>query len=82
SDEVYDAFSFYEDFVPMAKFAPDQTITFGSMSKNFAMSGWRLGYMIAPTYLNEAAKIINEGLTYSAPTPSQRAAIYALNHSE
>lgn len=38
--------------------------------------------MIAPTYLNEAAKIINEGITYSAPTPSQRAAIYALNHSE
>lgn len=66
----------------MAKFAPDHTITFGSMSKNFAMTGWRLGYMIAPTYLNEAAKIINEGITYSAPTPSQRAAIYALNHSE
>lgn len=82
SDEVYDGFSFYEDFVPMAKFAPDHTITFGSMSKNFAMTGWRLGYMIAPTYLNEAAKIINEGITYSAPTPSQRAAIYALNHSE
>lgn len=46
------------------------------------MTGWRLGYMIAPTYLNEAAKIINEGITYSAPSPSQRAAIYALNHSE
>ncbi len=82
SDEVYDGFSFYEKFVPMATYAPDHTITFGSMSKNFAMTGWRLGYMIAPSYINQAAKLINEGITYSAPTPSQRAAIYALNHAE
>ncbi|MBC8830192.1 aminotransferase class I/II-fold pyridoxal phosphate-dependent enzyme, partial [Escherichia coli] len=37
SDEVYDGFSFYEDFVPMAKLAPDYTITFGRMPKTFAM---------------------------------------------
>ncbi|WP_163655787.1 pyridoxal phosphate-dependent aminotransferase [Listeria sp. PSOL-1] len=82
ADEVYDGFSFYEKFLPMATFAPKHTITFGSLSKNFAMTGWRIGYMIAPDYVNEAAKLINEGITYSAPTPSQRAAIYALNHAE
>ncbi|EUJ33629.1 aspartate aminotransferase [Listeria floridensis FSL S10-1187] len=82
ADEVYDGFSFYEAFTPMASLAPDHTITFGSMSKNFAMTGWRLGYMIAPAYINEAAKILNEGITYSAPTPSQRAAVYALDHAE
>lgn len=82
SDEVYDGFSFYEPFVPMARLAPENTITFGSMSKNFAMTGWRLGYMISPAYINEAAKLVNEGITYSAPSPSQRAAIYALNHAE
>ncbi|EUJ21014.1 pyridoxal phosphate-dependent aminotransferase [Listeria aquatica] len=82
SDEVYDGFCFYEDFIPMASLAPEHTITFGSMSKNFAMTGWRLGYMISPSYINEAAKLLNEGITYSAPTPSQRAAIYALNHAE
>lgn len=82
SDEVYDGFSFYAPFVPMATYAPDHTVTFGSLSKNFAMTGWRIGYMVAPSYLNTAAKLLNEGITYSAPTPSQRAAIYALNHAE
>ncbi|MGX7418195.1 pyridoxal phosphate-dependent aminotransferase [Carnobacterium gallinarum] len=82
SDEVYDGFSFYDEFVPMATYAPDHTVTFGSLSKNFSMTGWRIGYMVAPSYLNAAAKLLNEGITYSAPTPSQRAAIYALDHAE
>ena len=57
----------------MATFAPENTITFGSFSKAFAMTGWRIGYMIAPDYINEVAKLINEGVTYSAPTLSQQA---------
>ena len=80
SDEVYEAFSFYEDFTPMATFAPNHTITFSSFSKAFAMTGWRIGYMIAPDYINAACKLLNEDITFSAPTPSQRAGIYALNN--
>lgn len=80
SDEVYEAFSFYEDFIPMATFAPNHTITFSSFSKAFAMTGWRIGYMIAPDYINAACKLLNEDITFSAPTPSQRAGIYALNN--
>ncbi|KAF1298665.1 aspartate aminotransferase [Enterococcus sp. JM4C] len=80
SDEVYEAFNFYEEFVPMATFAPENTITFSSFSKAFAMTGWRIGYMIAPSYINKVAKLINESLTYSAPTLSQQAGIYGLTH--
>jgi aspartate/methionine/tyrosine aminotransferase len=80
SDEVYEAFCFDEDFVPMATFAPERTITFSSFSKAFAMTGWRIGYMISPPAINQIAKLINEGIAYSAPTPSQRAGIYALAH--
>ncbi|WP_313508921.1 pyridoxal phosphate-dependent aminotransferase [Enterococcus sp.] len=80
SDEVYEAFCFDETFVPMAVFAPEHTITFSSFSKAFAMTGWRIGYMIAPEAINLTAKLINEAIAYSAPTPSQRAGIYALNH--
>lgn len=80
SDEVYEAFSFYEGFTPMATFAPNHTITFSSFSKAFAMTGWRIGYMIAPHYINAACKLLNEDITFSAPTPSQRAGIYALNN--
>ena len=36
--------------------------------------------MIAPESINLTAKLINEAIAYSAPTPSQRAGIYALNH--
>lgn len=82
SDEVYETFCFNQKFVPMATFAPKNTITFSSFSKSFAMTGWRIGYMIAPDYINEAVKLINESITYSAPSPSQQAGIYALNHSE
>ncbi|MEI5994653.1 pyridoxal phosphate-dependent aminotransferase [Candidatus Enterococcus mansonii] len=81
SDEVYEAFCFYDEFVPMATFAPENTITFSSFSKAFAMTGWRIGYMIAPDYINEAVKLINESITYSAPSPSQQAGIYALHHA-
>ncbi|MBE6168336.1 MAG: pyridoxal phosphate-dependent aminotransferase [Enterococcus casseliflavus] len=80
SDEVYEAFCFDDTFVPMAAFAPENTITFSSFSKAFAMTGWRIGYMIAPESINLTAKLINESIAYSAPTPSQRAGIYALNH--
>lgn len=82
SDEVYEAFCFQDSFVPMATFAPENTITFSSFSKAFAMTGWRIGYMIAPAYINEAAKLINESITYSAPSPSQQAGIYALTHAD
>lgn len=63
-DEVYDGFSFYEDFVLMVKFVLDYMIIFGSMFKNFVMIGWCLGYMIVFIYLNEVVKIINEGIIY------------------
>jgi len=82
SDEVYEAFSFFEDFIPMATLAPDHTITFGSFSKTFAMTGWRIGYMIASTEVNQVARQLNENITYSAPTLSQQAGIYALEHKD
>lgn len=82
SDEIYEDFAFKEKFVPMARLAPENTITISGVSKGFAMTGWRLGYMIAPAYINQIAGMINESITYSAPTASQRGAIYALKHYE
>ncbi|MGX6961428.1 pyridoxal phosphate-dependent aminotransferase [Vagococcus xieshaowenii] len=81
SDEVYEAFCYRETFYPMAQFAPDHTLTFGSFSKSFAMTGWRLGYVIAPEYIIEAIGLLNENVAYSAPSISQQAGIYALTHA-
>ena len=80
SDEVYEAFCYKEEFIPMASLAPTRTITFSSFSKTFAMTGWRLGYLHAPAPLNQVLKQINESVTYSAPSISQAAGIFALEH--
>lgn len=80
SDEIYEDFAYKETFVPMAKFAPVHTITISGLSKGFAMTGWRIGYMIAPSFVNDIAGLINESVTYSAPTVSQHAGMYALEH--
>ncbi|GCF95560.1 aminotransferase [Enterococcus florum] len=82
SDEIYEDFAFKETFVPMARLAPEHTITISGLSKGYAMTGWRLGYVIAPDYVNHTAGVINESVTYSAPSISQQAAIYALQHAD
>ena len=83
SDEVYSDYLMPgQTFIPFATYAPDNTVTLGSMSKSYAMTGWRVGYLIGPEYLVTAAKLVNEGITYSAPTPSQNAALYAITHAD
>ncbi|ASJ17370.1 aromatic amino acid aminotransferase [Thermococcus chitonophagus] len=52
SDEPYEHF-LYDDakHYPMIKFAPENTILVNSFSKTFAMTGWRLGFAIAPSQI-------------------------------
>lgn len=54
SDEPYEHF-IYEDakHYPMIKFAPENTILANSFSKTFAMTGWRLGFVAAPSWIIE-----------------------------
>ena len=56
----------------------DRTITLNSFSKNFMMTGWRVGYIIAHSDLISVFQHINNGMTYVTPSISQRAALYAL----
>ena len=57
----------------------ERTVTLGGMSKTFAMTGWRLGYIIASTNLMKAMRPVHDYLTVCAPTPLQVAAVTALN---
>ena len=57
----------------------DRTVTLGGMSKTFAITGWRLGYIIASSELMAAMRPIHDYLTICAPTPLQMAAVTALN---
>lgn len=80
ADDVYGLFSFSEPFTPMTTLAgmKERTVTIGSFSKDYTMTGWRIGYVLAPDYLISCIRDINEGVCFSAPSLSQRAAIHAL----
>ena len=60
----------------------DRTILIGGFSKAFAMTGWRLGYALAPAPIMEQMYKIHQFAIMSAPTLSQYAGIDALRNSE
>ena len=60
----------------------ERTITLNSFSKNFTMTGWRIGNIIAPDYIIRIIQQINENVVFTAPSISQRAAIYALRYRD
>ena len=82
SDEIYTAYSFEHPFIPFASLdgMRERTITINSFSKNFVMTGWRLGNIIAPAEIIRVIQQINENVVFTAPSMSQRAGIYALKH--
>ncbi|MCK9217753.1 MAG: aminotransferase class I/II-fold pyridoxal phosphate-dependent enzyme, partial [Firmicutes bacterium] len=80
SDDVYTEFSFEEPFIPMISLdgMKERTITIVSFSKNFAMTGWRIGFITAPGFIINTVRDINENNVFTAPSISQRAALHAL----
>lgn len=80
ADEIYTRYLYDGEFVPMRTLpgAAERTVTLNSFSKNFMMTGWRVGYIIAHPDLIRVFKAVNDALTYTAPSISQRAAIRAL----
>lgn len=81
ADEIYTRYLYDGEFIPMRTLPgmADRTITLNSFSKNFLMTGWRVGYIIAHPELIQVFKAVNDALTYAAPSISQRAAIKALS---
>lgn len=60
----------------------DHTITCNSLSKTYSITGWRLGYLIGPEEVIEAAKKVHDFLTVGAAAPLQEAAVAGLNFPE
>jgi aminotransferase len=56
----------------------ERTISCSSLSKTYSITGWRLGYIIAPDRITEAAKKVHDFLTVGAAAPLQEAAITGL----
>lgn len=80
SDEIYEHINFIGDHVSMAEFDDmyDRTVTVNGVSKAFAMTGWRIGYIGAPTYIARACNKMQGQITSGANCIAQRAVITAL----
>jgi aspartate/methionine/tyrosine aminotransferase len=56
----------------------ERTVTISGLSKTFSVTGWRLGYAIAPAEISDGIRRVHDFLTVGAPHPLQMAAVAAL----
>jgi aspartate aminotransferase len=80
SDEIYEHINFVGGHVSMAEFDDmyDRTVTVNGVSKAFAMTGWRIGYIGAPDWIARACNKMQGQVTSGANCIAQRAVITAL----
>lgn len=80
SDEIYEHINFIGGHVSMAGIAGmyDRTVTVNGVSKAFAMTGWRIGYIGAPEWIAKACTKFQGQITSGANSIAQRATIAAL----
>lgn len=81
SDEIYEHIVYGEKAVSIASFpeAYDRTVTINGLSKAYAMTGWRIGYIGAPEWIAKACETLQSQITSGANSIAQRAAIVALD---
>ncbi len=85
TDEVYEHIIYAPNVHTCVASLPgmfDHTITCNSLSKTYSITGWRLGYLIGPESVIEAAKKVHDFLTVGAAAPLQEAAVAGLTLPE
>jgi aminotransferase len=84
SDEIYDrlVYGVEHTCVPSLPGMWDRTILLGGFSKDYAMTGWRIGYACANPDLLAAMRKVHQYTIMSAPTTAQAAALAALEEGE
>jgi len=83
SDEIYEHINFRDGHFSIAEFEDmyDRTITVNGVSKAFAMTGWRIGYIGAPKWIARSCNKMQGQVTSGANCIAQRAVITALEES-
>ncbi|MCF8379520.1 MAG: pyridoxal phosphate-dependent aminotransferase [Bacteroidales bacterium] len=81
SDEIYEHINFSGTHVSIAEFPEvfDRTVVVNGVSKGYAMTGWRIGYIGAPLWIAKACSKLQGQMTSGATSIAQMAAIEALN---
>jgi aminotransferase len=80
TDEIYEHILYEGEHVPMASLEgmADRTITISGASKTFSVTGWRVGWIVAPAGVTGAIRKVHDFLTVGAPAPLQDAVAAAL----
>ena len=80
SDEIYEYINFVGEHVSIASFpsVKDRVVIVNGLSKGFAMTGWRLGYIAAPEAIAKACEKVQGQFTSGANSVAQKAAVAAL----
>ena len=81
TDEIYEHIIYDEKLhISIGSFPEmrNRTITVSGLSKTYSMTGWRIGYVVAPEYLTESIRKVHDFLTVGAPHPLQEAGAAAL----
>ncbi|XP_047983481.1 probable N-succinyldiaminopimelate aminotransferase DapC [Salvia hispanica] len=84
SDEVYDKLAFEMDHISIASLPGmyERTVTLNSLGKTFSLTGWKIGWAIAPPHLTWGVRQAHAFLTFATSTPMQHAAAAALRAPE
>lgn len=80
SDEVYDKLTFEAEHISLASLPGmyERTVTLNSLGKTFSLTGWKIGWAIAPPNLTWGVRQAHAFLTFATSTPMQSAASVAL----
>lgn len=83
SDEIYELINFdgKHESIAQFDFIKEQVVIVNGVSKGFAMTGWRVGYIAAPEWLAKACTKFQGQITSGTGTISQKAAEEAINQS-
>jgi len=81
TDEIYEHIRYAGPHVPMATMPgmAERTVTISGASKTFAVTGWRIGWAVAPPEVTGAIRKVHDFLTVGAPAPLMEAVATALD---
>ncbi len=81
TDEIYEHIRFEGEHIPIATLPGmrERTVTISGASKSFSVTGWRVGWILAPAALTEAIRKVHDFLTVGAPAPLQEGVAAALD---
>jgi aminotransferase len=80
TDEIYEHIRFEGEHIPIATLPgmAGRTVTISGASKTFSVTGWRIGWIVAPAALTDAIRKVHDFLTVGAPAPLQEAVAVGL----